>query len=351
MQTRKAMLDVSIPQATAGNACFLAPVIVPRTASTRDILALETAMQSLTQNARQPVALELAATSTSRSFLLRATSAMSLRHLCDQVQARYPQAIIQLVDESGDPLLLQEGETVSAVELSAGAAAYLPLRKWQEREWQQEGADPLLGLLGVFNHLPAHMRVVTQLALLPASPTWSRAYRRKSVEHPLEQEHLRQRREMNGTQTSDPGTLQLVGMGILVAVLLVWWRFQKQINAHLPAWLVQDGLALLHGKTPHLSQGQMTTLVIGGMVALVVLFCLAFMGMQIRSRLGGTPIYDMRLVEEKTARPAYRVRLHLFVFTTSATARQAVSSAAARTPTHLPATSECDCECQQGSTA
>ena len=29
----------------------------------------------------------------------------------------------------------------------------------------QEGADPLLGILGVFNHLPAHMRVVTQLAL------------------------------------------------------------------------------------------------------------------------------------------------------------------------------------------
>jgi hypothetical protein len=55
------------------------------------------------------------------------------------------------------------------------------------RQQYQEGADPLLGMLAVFNHLPAHMRVVSQLALVPVPPTWSRLYRRKSVEHPLEQ--------------------------------------------------------------------------------------------------------------------------------------------------------------------
>ena len=234
-----------------------------------------------------------------------------------QVQARYPQAIIQPVASAHDPLALQEGETVSVVELCAGAAAYLPLRAFREREWQQEGADPLLGILGVFNHLPPQMRVVTQLALLPASPTWSSPYLRKAVEHPLEQEHLRARRDMSGRQASGPGTLQLVGMGVLVALLLVWWRFQKQINAHIPVWLVQAGLSLLHGKAPQLSPGQVSLLIIAGIVAFVALFCLAFLVMQIRSRLGGTPIYDRRLVEEKTARPAYRVRLRLFVFSTS----------------------------------
>jgi len=314
--TRTVVRAEESEQQTGGQQCFLASVIVPRVASTRDITALETAMQGLAQDARHPVSLELAATASSRGFLLRATSAMALRHLCDQVQARYPQAIIQLVDETSDPLALQEGETVSVVELQAGAAAYLPLRTFREREWQQEGADPLLGLLGVFNHLPAQMRIVTHLALLPASPTWSQAYRRKSVEHPLEQEHLRQRREMSGTQASGPGTLQLVGLGVLVGVLLMWWRFQQQINAHLPVWMMQDGLALLHGKTPQVSPSQMNTLVIGGIMALVGLFCLAFIVLQVRSRLGGDSMYNMRLVEEKTARPAYRARLRLFVFTT-----------------------------------
>ena len=74
---------------------FLASVIVPRVTSTRDITVLETAMQGLALDSRHPVALELAATASSRSFLLRATSALSLKHLADQVQARYPQAIIR----------------------------------------------------------------------------------------------------------------------------------------------------------------------------------------------------------------------------------------------------------------
>ena len=75
-----------------GQECFLASVLVPRAASTRDIVALETAMQGLAQDDRHPVALELAATATTRGFLLRATSALALAHLCSQIQARYPQA-------------------------------------------------------------------------------------------------------------------------------------------------------------------------------------------------------------------------------------------------------------------
>jgi hypothetical protein len=301
-------------QTGAGNACYLASVIVPRTSSTRDITVLETAMQGLAQDTSHPVALEVAATASSRQFLLRATTAMSLKHLVDQVQARYPQAIIRTVSEPDDPLVLRESETASAVELRAGAAAYLPLRAFRERELLQEGADPLLGILGVFNHLPSHMRVVTQLALIPAPPTWSRAYRRKSVEHPLEQERLQARRELSTVQANAPGTLQLVGMGVLVALLLVWWRFQRQLDPLIPSWLLQVGLSLLHGTTPHLTSVQLTMLVIGGVVALVALFLLAFVVMQIKNRLGTTPMYDMRLVEEKTARPAYRVRLRLFLF-------------------------------------
>jgi hypothetical protein len=294
---------------------FLASVIVPRAASTRDITVLETAMQGLAQDARHPVALEVAATASSRQFLLRATSAMSQRHLVDQVQARYPQAIIRSLTQEDDPLMLPEGETVSAVELRAGAAAYLPLRAFRERELLQEGADPLLGIMGVFNHLPSHMRVVIQLALIPAPPTWSGPYRRKSVEHPLEQERLSARREFSTVQANGPSTVQLVGMGLLVALLLAWWRFQRQLDALIPPWLQQAGLSLLHGKTPQFSPAHLASLVIGGFVALVMLFCLGFVVLQIRNRLGTSSMYDMRLVDEKTARPAYRVRLRLLVFT------------------------------------
>jgi hypothetical protein len=323
-------------QLTAGNEDCLASVIVPRVTSTRDISVLETAMQGLALDKQHPVALELAASASSRHFLLRATSRMSLQHLIDQVQARYPQAIIRPIEKLDDPLVLQEGETVSAIELCAGAAAYLPLRIYRERAFLQEGADPLLGILGVFNHLPPRMRAVTQLALIPASPTWSRGYRRKSVEHPLEQERLHTRRELSGTQGSSPSTFRLVGMGVLVALLLVWWRFKHQLDGLVPAWLLQAGVSLLHRKTPQLSSAHLAALEIGGIIALAALFCLAFVFLQFKNRLGTSPMYDMRLVDEKTARPAYRVRLRLFVFSFEAATRPAQqSSSAAVLPQNL----------------
>ena len=87
------------------------------------------------------------------SFSLRATSRAALEHLAAQIQARYPQAIIQPL--SDDPLMLKPGEIVTAVELRPGAASYLPLRAFRERELPTEGTDPLLGLLAAMSHVPA----------------------------------------------------------------------------------------------------------------------------------------------------------------------------------------------------
>src|SRR5258708_27686126 len=110
-------------QSVARNEEVLASVMVPRVTSTRDSTVLETAMQGLALDARHPVALEVAATASSRHFLLRATSAISQRHLADQVQARYPQAIIRPAGDTDDPLVLRAGEAASRVELRAGAGA------------------------------------------------------------------------------------------------------------------------------------------------------------------------------------------------------------------------------------
>src|SRR5260370_39620754 len=112
-------------QSVARNEEVLASVMVPRVTSTRDITVLETAMQGLALDARHPVALEVAATASSPHFLLRASSAMSQRHLADQGQARYPQAIIRPVGDPDDPLLLREGETASTGEFRAGGEADL----------------------------------------------------------------------------------------------------------------------------------------------------------------------------------------------------------------------------------
>jgi DNA helicase HerA-like ATPase len=287
--------------------CLVLQVVPPRTASSRDMAALETVMQGLALDTRHPVALEIARTESGRQFLVRATSRPALEHLASQIQARYPQASIQPLTE--DPLDLRPGETVAAVELRPGAASYLPLRSWRERELPSEGTDPLLGLLAALSHVPANMRIVTQLALLPLPPTWSQADRRRAVEHPLEPERQRQRRSMTTSGSTAPSAGAIIAMGILVALLLLWYRFSRK----LPPWLLRAGTLLLHGKNPQLSSFQMTEL-IASLVGIGILSLLLLLGVSwVLQRVGRTSIYDMRLVAEKTGRSAYRARLRLFV--------------------------------------
>lgn len=70
---------------SAQEPCLVLQVVPPRTASSRDMAALETVMQGLALDARHPVALEIACTENGRQFLLRATSSAALDHLAAQI--------------------------------------------------------------------------------------------------------------------------------------------------------------------------------------------------------------------------------------------------------------------------
>ena len=287
-------------------------VVPPRSASDRDIAALETVMQGLALDDQHPIALEIVRMSRGRQFLLRASSSVALEHLAAQIQARYPQASIQQLRE--DPLALGPDDVISAVELRPGAASYLPLRSWRERELPSEGTDPLLGLLAALSHLPENMRVVAQLALVPLSPTWSAVDRRRAVEHPLEPERERQRRGRTTSGSSAPSTPAIIVMGVIVALLLLWSRFSHK----LPSWILNAGTLLLHGKNPQLAPVQLAILV-GGLIGIAVIVLLVLgVASGVLRHIGRTSIYDMRLVAEKTGRSAYRARLRLFVIETYA---------------------------------
>lgn len=282
--------------------CPLLCVCPSRVAGERDLPALETAMQGLALDARSPIALELAATTTTRQFLLRAEQRVALQHLARQIQARYPQALIQPV--ASDPLTLASQEACSVIELRPGAASYLPLRSWRPRDLLAEGADPLLGLLAACGSLPSGVRAVAQLALLPVSPTWSAGQRRYAVEHPLEQEHVQARQRMQGPQMAQV----LLLLPVVLALLLVY-AFRQRV----PHWLLQAGALLLRGQAPHLTLSQIFVVVAGIGGLLLLLLAGIFVSSLSTDRLRAARIYDQRLVAEKTARSAYRVRLRLFV--------------------------------------
>ncbi len=269
----------------------------------RDLPALETVLAALALDKRTPVALEIAASSTERLFLLRAEHTIAIRHLAQQIQARYPQAIIS--PASHDPLVCADGEECSVIELRPGAASYLPLRSWETRDFLAEGTDPVLGILAAFSSLPQGMRAVVQLALLPAPPTWSAASRRYAVEHPL----ARERTQVAG-RTQEKSLKDVFLLLPVVLLLLLFYLFHGLI----PSWVLTAGLALLRGQFPHLTPTELLAVILGGGMLLLLLFGAMYLLWMLASHLSQTRIYDQRLAQEKTTRPAYRARLRLFVF-------------------------------------
>jgi hypothetical protein len=287
-------------------------VIPPRTA-VRDLPALETAMQALALDARHPIALEIAGSATSRLFVLRASSRPALEHLADQLYARYPQAKLLPLATEQDPLHLYDNEAISAIELTAGAASYLPLRSWRERELTQEGTDPVLGLLAALGQLPPGMRVIAQLALVPAPHTWSQTGQRLAVEHPLEQERMHQRYQASAGNTSGPSASSSFGLLAIAGLVFLVLRTAPLLHRLIPLWAWQAGIQALHSKTTHLTVAQETVLAVwfvGILLSVVLLFILID---QLRRHFRRTRIYDMRLVQQKTSHIAYRARLRLYV--------------------------------------
>ncbi|GHO93591.1 hypothetical protein KSF_036390 [Reticulibacter mediterranei] len=283
-------------------------------------VALEAAMQSLVLDQKHPVALELAGTAERRSFIVRATSQTALYHVEALLRSQYPQLGVEPLRAYEDPFLLQSHEDVSAIELVAGAAPYMPLRSWQDSKQKPQGeVDPLLGLLAALSKLPDGMRAVTQIGLVPAPPNWSKPYLRKSIEDALDPEKRKAQidtanardatQATNWAASKSPweslSTPVVLILGVMIILLALMQRW-------IPAWVGEAFKRLLQGQDPNIGGGQIFqifaffvgVLVIGGLIFLAT--------ERIRGLFQGE-MYDTKLVSEKTSRMAYRVRIRLYV--------------------------------------
>ncbi|GHO59209.1 helicase HerA domain-containing protein [Ktedonobacter robiniae] len=294
-----------------GNASY-ALQIIPSSQKQDNPSAMAAAIGSLVLDQRHPLALELVGESHQRSLLIRATTQAALRHVQLQLRARYSHVQIKPVEPGADPFRLEAGEAASMLELRAGAASYLPLQTWEANGKQDAAAstDPVLGLLAALDAIPEEMRVVAQLALVPARAGWARRYQRKAIEHALEPERREQQQLLSETrqEAGVPKTGMLLFLAGLLGILLV----VKQHVVSLPSWMRQPVHELLHGQVPALSSMQQSMLM-GGFIALLLLVFGGFVLFdQFRRRLFQRPVYDMRLVASKTAHAAYHVRLRLY---------------------------------------
>lgn len=272
----------------------------------RESVALQAAMQSLVLDASHPIALEISGSTTEKRFVIRATKFAALEHARAQIHARYPQAQFRFICPEMDHFAVRAKEAVTVVELRAGAPSYLPMKEVAHRELEQQGGDPILGVLAALK-LPPGMRAVAQMALVPAPSAWSRAHLRKAFEHPMEQERLRQYQQRQ--QAGGPSTLGLGCMGLILIGLVLVLRF-PQI---LPPWLLPDLLTVLVKRHPPELSSEQTSWLFGWGAAILIGGSGLFFGAVFLRRLwGGQPLYEPRQVERKTSQMAYRVRLRLY---------------------------------------
>src|SRR5579859_721785 len=255
-------------------------LIVPSDEGVRMASAMENWFQACASD--EAFSLDLVGTRRDQGFVLRASSAEQLVLLSKQFAAQYPQAELQRIAPSADPLVLRNGEHAIIGQFAMSAAPWMPLKTFNGKALTEPGADPLAGILAAMEPLGSGQRIIAQLALVRAPENWISRYIRKSVEHPLQGERDAVTKAGKAPSDTREGikTLLIIG-GLLAALVGYYWY---SIHAWLPflsglVGIVVIGTGLLWWKMKHDHQD----------------------------------IYDMKLVSEKLSRAAFYTSLRVIV--------------------------------------
>jgi hypothetical protein len=154
--------------------------IIPPVGNTVDALAMEGLLSSL--GLRVPFALEIAADSKGRHFIVRARKGV-LTYLCSQLEHVYAQARVLPLTWADDParslrvrgpverIGQDDGRSVAMGCLHLRRFEALPLRTYRDGDFQQ--ADPILAVLGGFGRVAEGEILLSQLVLKPAPDDWA----------------------------------------------------------------------------------------------------------------------------------------------------------------------------------
>ena len=351
----------------------LAILVIPGVETTRNLSAMRSVIQAMTSVGparKRSVALEIAGTLQSRAFIVRATSKEALVHAELQLRARYPQAEMRLLSPDQDPFRVEVGERASVCELRHAGPHFLSLETFEStgrsgsprgqmhggsrsRVPQSDIADPILGVLAALDRVPPAMRLIAQLALVPAPDTWSVGDVWEADQFSLSRmradEVNRDRQRAAGSGGGGGGllTLPLLVLACLgLGVAALWVRASRggpRPWAWLPAswwtWLVHlarpsearsstsastgsvhsaSHTPLLHPQLLAPSLAHALPLLVGGAIVAVLVLIGGLLLMRTLSKLPPfswfhrrQPVYDPVAVAQKTREPAVYARLRL----------------------------------------
>ena len=154
--------------------------VTPPRSGERTLLGVESLLASIA--VPEPFSLELAGDADGVTLLARCLDRQVVR---GQLAARYPQAVVDELPDTDDPLRLGEGEQAWSITLRSEGPEYVPLRTYRDDDLLDPGSDPLLSLLGALSAPREGERVVAQLRMRSLGSGWGQGYAAKAFEQPL----------------------------------------------------------------------------------------------------------------------------------------------------------------------
>ena len=254
--------------------------VTPSRKGSRTVLGEENMVASL----RGPVSLDAVGDADGVGLQVRCPERSLVKQ---QLQAHYPQALIEEVAPEDDPLRLKEGEQAWSMRLRIDGPEFVPLRTFRDDDLLDAGSDPLIALVGSMSGLERGERVVASLGLRSLGPNWADAHRMRLA---------REEAASRGPAPSSPGPGQVRGgtEGVGLAVLGV----MALIGLRMYTWM---------------QSGQTWKAVL---LALALLFALGLVGWLVaRYKRGRTvgAMHDREQIREKLSRVAFEAHLEVTV--------------------------------------
>lgn len=202
----------------------------PRTGE-HTLLSFENLLESLDFN--EPMSLELVAEGEDVSMFIRS---MHPDRVVQQMLAHYPDAELEFVGDSDDPLMVRDEEAAWIQRLKPSGDEYLPLQIYDDVGLLDYGSDPFIDVIGgMRSDIQNEERLMSRVILKQKPHDWSEVWREKAMsgagsenQQSVETERLAKQKITPPTPTSSDGeksdgtlsngTLFLLGAGLLLLI-------------------------------------------------------------------------------------------------------------------------------------
>ena len=173
----------------------------------------------------EPFSLEIAGDIDGVTLMARCRSRSMVKQ---QLEAFYPQALINEVPSEEDPLRLEEGEQAWSASLQIAGPEYVPLRVFRDEDLAVQESDPLIPLIGSMADLQQGERLVARLHLTSMGHEWAQMHQSKLYNGQQHQSPESSYTQDGKSRSNEGVNLIILGIGAMAVLRGYFWVRQGE---------------------------------------------------------------------------------------------------------------------------